>query len=202
MDLVPREYKRPINNVPVPPAAAKANFGFNKIKISELPKKLDYLKFGIIASALLLFLSLAIWGGLKIYSSNLSGKIEELKKQESSVFESKDKDLAEKIADLEKRAKVAQDFFETHVYTSEILDAIASQTLPKVKWDSYDLSVKNNTVTMKGQAVDYSVLAKQIFALEEEGQFSNIVVSGIALDKAGSVNFNVSCSFDPKILQK
>ncbi len=203
MDLVPREYKRPIDNIPLPPAGGRANFGLNKIKISEIPKRFDYLKFGIVAAVILLILSLAVWGGLKIYAGVISGKIEELKKQEGAVFESKDKDLAEKIADMEKRAKIAQDFFKAHVYTSEILNAIALQTLPKVKWDSYDLNVKTNNVVLKGQAADYSSLAKQLFTFEEEqSNFSNVNVSGIALDKAGTVSFSASFTFDSNILHK
>ena len=210
MDLVPKEYKRN-SDIVSPSPASKPNGGqvgenpnpaLAGVKFSNFTdKQFNYSKFGIIGGAVLLILLLLAWGGLLLYQKSLNKKIEDLKKQEASVFSSQDKAAAEKIADLEKRANIAQDFLKSHVYSSGVLDSIASVTLPKVKWDSYGLNVKDKAVTLKGQAADYSTLAKQLFALDQTNYF-NVAVSNVALNKEGTVGFSVNFNFDPKILQK
>ncbi len=208
MDLVPKEYKRQgdiISPPPAPPPPQAGGIGgLAKIKLPNLAKtKVDYIKFGIILAVILLGVSLAAWGGLKFYERSLVSKLTDLQKQEASVFNQQDKITAEKIADLEKRTKVAQDFLKAHVYTSQILNSIASLTLPKVKWDNYGLKVSRNTVALKGKAADYSTLAKQIFTFEQDSTgFSKITVANINLDTEATVSFNISFVFDQKILQK
>jgi len=207
MDLVPKEFKK--KGDIISPGAPNSNNAppnrlgaLGSVKLSNLAKSgFNYLKFGIIGGFVLLILSLGSWGGIKIYLNSVRSNIEDLKKQEAEIFSSQDKETAEKIADLEKRANLAQEFLKAHIYSSEILNSIAALTLPKVKWDTYTLSVKEREVILKGRAADYSVLAKQLFTLEQSS-YSNVTVSGIALDKDGTVTFGVNFNFDPKILQK
>lgn len=208
MDLVPKEYKKgsdiispaALNHTSQQNSQASAKAG--SIDLPKLSRRgFNYLKFGIIGSVILLFVFLAIWGGLKLYQRALSANVENLKEQEAAIFTTQDKETAEKIANLEKRAKLAQEFLRAHLYTSEILDSIAALTLPKVKWDIYTLRVGEQTVALKGQAADYSVLAKQLFAVEQTN-YSNIVVSDVSLGKDGTVGFSLGFKFDPKILQK
>ncbi len=205
MDLVSKEYKKRSDFIPSPPTTGRADGDLANLNFSKSAGgKFDFLKFGAIAGFVLLILSLAVWGGLKFYQSSINNKIEDLKKQQSGIFTPQDKEMAEKIANLEKRAELAQQFLKSHVYTSEILNSIAALTLPKVKWDSYELSVKDKTVKLNCKAADYSVLAKQLFVFNEAGNvgFSKINASGIALDKDGTVGFAISFEFDPKIIQK
>jgi len=155
----------------------------------------------MIGGVILFVLMLLGWGGMKFYQGSLNAKIEDFKKQEAGVFTDQDRAVAEKIAGLEKRANVTQTFLKSHIYTSVILDSIAALTLPKVKWDEYLLSVNDQKVSLKGEAADYSVLAKQIFTLDQT-DYTNVTVANISLDKGGTVKFSVSFNFNPKILQK
>jgi hypothetical protein len=209
MDLLPKEYKKGgdiispsalNNNHPPNPAAAPSRAG--NINISKpIRRSFDYLKFGIIGGAIFFVLILLGWGGMKFYQRSLNANIEDLKKQEAGIFTDQDKVEAEKIAGLEKRADVTQTFLKSHIYSSVILDSIAALTLPRVKWDDYQLSVDDQKVSLKGEAADYSVLAKQIFTLDQT-DYTNVAVSNISLNKNGTVNFSVDFSFNPKILQK
>lgn len=208
MDLLPKEYKKGgdiispsalNNNHPISAAPPSRAGNINIPK--PIRRSFDYLKFGIIGGAILFVLMLLGWGGMKLYQRSLNANIEDLKKQEAGIFTDQDKVEAEKIAGLEKRADVTQTFLKSHIYSSVILDSIAALTLPKVKWDDYQLSVDDKKVSLKGEAADYSILAKQIFTLDQT-DYTNVAVSGISLNKSGTVNFSVDFSFNPKILQK
>lgn len=208
MDLLPKEYKKGgdiispsvLNNNHPSSAAAPAKAGNISIP-KPIRHSFDYLKFGMIGGVILFVLMLLGWGGMKFYQGSLNAKIEDFKKQEAGVFTDQDRAVAEKIAGLEKRANVTQTFLKSHIYTSVILDSIAALTLPKVKWDEYLLSVNDQKVSLKGEAADYSVLAKQIFTLDQT-DYTNVTVANISLDKGGTVKFSVSFNFNPKILQK
>jgi len=204
MDLVPKEYKR--NNDIISPQSAQSANGrpvSGGVKLSKITGvRRDYLRLGITSGLVLLALFLATWAGLAIYKNVLVKKIENLKNQHASVFSSQDKISAENIADFENRAKAAQDFLNSHVYTSAILGVISATTLPQVKWDTYTLILKDKAVSLKGQAASYLVLAKQILAFEQnQDNFLKVSVSDIGLNKEGTVGFSLSLIFNSKILQ-
>ncbi len=175
---------------------------FSLSKFSNLPAAGNFfLRVGMILGAIILILLLLSWGGLKFYQSSLVSQTQNLKEQESKVFSIKDKELVVQMMDFESGAKLISNLLKNHVYTSEILDKLATSTLPQVQWVSYGLDVINRRITLRGRAANYSVLAKQILALQDSG-FSNVAVSSIALDKVGGVSFGVNFEFDPKIIQK
>jgi len=202
MDLVPKEYKK--NSDIVFTAKKNIKFGADSGNLN-LPKisvsRISILKIGIIASAVLLALALAVWGGLKLYHRGIINSIKDYQKKEANIFSAQERETANKIIELERRAGMVQNFLKSHVYTSQALNLVADLTLPKVKWDSYALDVKERKITLKGWAADYSTLAKQIFVFQETEYLSKVVVSGIALDRNGMVGFGLDFKFDPKILQ-
>lgn len=204
MDLVPKEYKQKKAGI-LGAVAGKPAFSLGKFSLPKLTNLSamggNFLRAGIILGAAILFLLLLGWAGLKFYQSSLVSQIQNLQEQQSQVFPIKDRELVADITDFESGAKLIQDLFKNHVYTSEILDKLAASTLPQVQWESYGLDVKSRKITLKGRAANYSVLAKQILALQESG-FSQVSVSSIALDKVGGVSFGMNFEFDPKIIQK
>jgi len=204
MDLVPKEYKQKKAGI-FGADIRKPSISMGKFslpKFSNLPAAGNsFLRVGIILGAAILLLLLLSWGGLKFYQSSLVSQTQNIKEQQSQIFSVKDKELVSQMVDFESGAKLISGLLKNHVYTSEILAQLATSTLPQVQWESYGLDVKSGKIILKGRAASYSVLAKQILALQDSG-FSKVAVSGIALDKVGGVSFGVNFEFDPKVLQK
>ncbi len=198
MDLVPKEYKQKSGNSGGKSSAGKfLPSGFSGL--SQIGN--SFLRVGIILGLIALILLGLGWGGLKIYGNSVAKQIEGQKEQQSKIFPAKEKDLITQIADLESGAAVGQNILKNHIYTSEILVKIATSTLPQVQLEGYSLDVKNKLVILKGIALNYSVLAKQILAFQDAG-FSKVTTSESNLDKSGGVNFGINFEFDPKIIQK
>ncbi len=211
MDLFPKDYKK---NGSLPSATNSGPTAIlwlknlkNKLAMSSgnlafmSRAKETFLRLGAILSSAALVLVLVLWGGMFFYKKSLVSQISDLKKQQSEVFNAKDKELAAKIVDLDKGAALTQALLKNHIYSTHIFNKIASSTMPSVQWKSFDLSVPDSKVGLKGLASNYATLAKQLLALEEEN-FSNMEVSNIAVDRAGGVSFMVFFNFDPKVLQK
>ncbi len=211
MDLFPKDYKKNDSSLPA------ANSGSTAISwLKNLKNKLaagsgnwavpsrakeTLLRLGVILSGVALLLVLLLWGGLFFYAKSLPIQISDLKRQQSEVFSAKDKEAAVKIVDFDKGAALTQSLLKNHIYSSNIFDKLAAVTMPRVQWQSFNLSVKDSSIVLKGLAADYTILAKQMLALERDA-LANVKISNISLDKAGGVGFTASGNFDPKILQK
>ena len=214
MDLFPKDYKRSGSSAPLADSASRSNSFLSKLK--NIKNKLAggvgnfaswckikdiVLRLGVILSAAALVIVLLLWGGLAMYGKSLTSQIDALKKKQAEVFSDKDIAAAGRIIAFDKGAMLVQNLLKSHLYPSSIFDQLAAATVPRVQWQSFAATIKDRSITANGFAADYSFLAKQMLALEEGG-FSNIKISGIALDEAGGVGFAAAFNFDPKILQK
>lgn len=159
------------------------------------------MRLGVILSFSIFALVLVLWGSLAIYKSVLTGQVNELKKQQSEIFNDNDKEMATKIVDFEKASVSLQSLLKSHLYASNLFDKLAAATVPRVQWKEFDLTVQGNIVNVQGFSANYTTIAKQILALSDAG-FLSVNVSNISMEKTGGVGFDVVFNFDPKILQK
>ena len=203
MDLFPKEYKKKETNSGSQSIGAKFSaLGLKRGNFSGISNlKTPFLRIGLIASIFLLIIILLLWGGLIFYKKTLNAQIANTKDQQAKVFSQKDKELATRIIILDRKASLLQGMLKSHIYTSKIFDTLAATTLPQVQWQSLNISTKDKNISAKGQAANYSVLAKQILALEEQG-FLRIKISDILLNKTGYVGFTANFGFDPKLIQE
>lgn len=197
MDLVPKEYRK--KNEFAPPPDNKSKLGWSNLGLSKITGKGgSFFKLGTYVLYGLLVLSVLLWGGSKFYQRSISQEINELRSREASIFSAEDRETVKEMVDFEGRASLVQEFLKSHVYSSQAIELIASLTLPKVKWDNLAMNISNQTVGLKGIAASYSVLAEQIYILETNNP--SVSVSGISLDRSGSVNFSVNFALDPKTI--
>jgi len=213
MDLFPKDYKKsetevPLANVKLSPLAVfkKTREGLSHLGgsggvVISPEKKRTMAKLGIILSGSAFILVLLLWGSLTIYGNVLTGQINDLKKKQAEVFNDKDEEMATKIVDLENTSVLAQGLLKSHIYVSKAFDKLAKATLPRVQWQSFELSVLASSIVTKGFTANYETLAKQMLALIGDG-FLNVAVSSISMDKGGGVGFNATFNFNPKILQE
>jgi len=202
MDLFPKEYKQKEGiSGPSFNGSKFASFKKKPINFSNFSDlKAPFLRISLVASIFLLVIILLLWGGLIFYKKTLNNKISDTKEQQSKVFSQEDRELANKIIYLDKSAALVQKLLKSHVYTSEIFSTLASTTISQVQWRSLSISIKEKTISAKGLAANYSILAKQILALEEG--FLGVRISDILLDKLGGVSFTANFGFEPKLIQK
>jgi len=197
MDSILSNEQKPAGNIPAPTSA-----GVHKaVGSGSLGRRqINFTRLAVIVGSVLLALVLLFWVGLQIYQRSLNGKITDIKGQIANIFSQSERAEALNIINTQSRAVMLQDILNSHIYSSKILSSIAAATLPKVRWSSYNLSVKDQTVVLKGQAASYVAVAQQLQAFAA-AKFSNVETAGITLNKSGNLDFSVNFKFDPKILQ-
>jgi len=196
MDLVPREYKQ--NNFLGQTDPGKGVFSAVVPKDRAAAEKV--MRVFTLAGFLILALLVLGWGGMKFYQMKLEKDIASVEDAYGQFFSQEEKAQAEEIIDWQKRLAALSVLWKNHVHGSNVLAALSASTLPKVQWQDFSLDAANKTVNLKGLALNYETIAKQILAFQEEG-FSKIKVADIELDKMGGVAFNVIFNFPAKLLQ-
>lgn len=197
MDLVPKEYKQQKEETGKLAGSIKPLSAFQ----IRAAMKASSQKGTVVFLSVILVILVIGWGGMKIYGFSLSKQIAQAQTDRQKVFTDEDYKEAQKIVDLQNGAVLIQDILKNHIYTSDFFGKLSEVTLPEVQWETYSMDVKMNKITSQGKASSYSILAKQILALEEAG-YSKISVSGVSLDKIGGVKFNIAFEFNSKIIQK
>ena len=195
MDLAPRDYKR-INNQ-VDSFAEKESesiLGFSRMEEISLKK-------WIIGVFIMVVVSFLAYGGLKFYEKSVSSQISDLKNQQAAIWGQQDKNLVEKLINFQQSVDMIQELIKSHRYSSGLISALAAATLPQIQWESFDANTESNQLILRGRAANYKVLALQLLAFEKDQDWGDPKVSGIALDKKGSVGFLLNISFDSRLLR-
>ncbi len=197
MDLVPKEYRQKDAQVIL---GKKPAFSLNKASLNLSGEKKDsLLKAGVVLTALVFVLACALWAGLSVYEKSLGVKIQDTQAKQDKIFAAKDKEAAKSIIDFGTGATLIQTLLKNHIYSSSALEQIKISTLPQVQWQSLSLDVKKRSLILKGRAANYSTLARQILAFQEDG-FIDVTTSGITLDKSGGIAFQIEAGFEQKLI--
>lgn len=92
--------------------------------------------------------------------------------------------------------------FKKHKASSNIFDLIQKYTHPNVWFKSFDLNLVTSSLGLTGQAKDFKSLGQQIIVLGQESAFQKVDLFNVSISDDGKVNFNLSISVDPTILNK
>lgn len=159
-------------------------------------------KLPLIGALIILFLVVIIWFGLLFYKNSIDKKIESTKQQTESLSEQENKEMQTKILALEKNLKNVKNLLSQHIYSSKLLALLEKLTLPQVRWTDFNFKIESGLLSLKGQANNYSTLAKQILIFQEEPSFKEVKTSGISLGQLGGVKFNMEINLNPEIFKK
>ena len=194
MDFIPKQYKsKPIEGDGAIKSRGISIAGFEP-KISAI-----FSDRRVIWSVVLLALSFAVWGGLKGYIYYINSVSDKIAQEISSVQNSQNLELAQKIIDTDKTIKIYKGLLKNHIYSSQFFDLLEKVTIPQVQWRSLNLLTDQGRAQLTGRAASYSVLAKQIVSFEKSD--IKVDVSTVTLTRSG-VEFSATILFDRSIMFK
>lgn len=154
--------------------------------------------------AVLIFVgSLVAAGGAFAYGkyldTALASKDASLKKAEGAFDTSSIRDLER----LDIRLTEARELIQNHVAPSGLFTFLSAATLERVQFTSLNLDIGAEgagKLSMTGVADSFSALALQSDEFSAAKVLRDVVFSGITTDITGRVQFSVSASVDPSIL--
>ena len=153
--------------------------------------------FALFAGLFFLVITIAGYAGLYYINKSQDATQSELVAQ----IQQKEEDLRPKLLDqifaLQKRIQTVSAVLTSHIFVANTFAALERDTHPRVRFQSYAFSPTDNTITLKGEAGDYSVLAQQIAFLEGDQQIDRVEFGGLSLADNNRVSFNLTIRFLP-----
>lgn len=177
--------------------------------------------FGL--ALLVFFGSVSAYGGLFYYNIDAQKKVEDARTAVEQEAERIDPDgTIVRAREVRDRIAIIKDLLDNHIATTPILDLLERVTVRTVRLKDFSFSVvepekvlsagratvagaipaeREYVVTLSGSAVGYGALALQRDAfLAEKNAVEKAVISNIALDQKGNVEFTARLTIRPEYL--
>lgn len=156
--------------------------------------------FALFASLFLFIISIAAYAGLYYLNKTQENTQQQLIEQ----IETKENDLRLKQLDqvfsLKNKIELASSVIASHGFAANTFSFLEASTHPFVQFNSYSFLPEQQTIMLKGEAADYSVLARQIAFLEGDKQVSKVEFGGLVLKPQNRVEFNLTIHVTPTLL--
>lgn len=159
--------------------------------------------FFAVISFLIFILSVFLWGGVYMYGKFTENRIENNKESLRKDKESYESSLISEITGLSEKIKAAEVLIGKHAAFSGVLDFLQANTLKSVTFKNllYNVSESGKpNISMNGTAKDYTELAVQANIFERSGGAEEVLFSGLKLNDAGQVNFDVKITLNPSVV--
>lgn len=109
-------------------------------------------------------------------------------------------ELVNQIFILESKLGNIQKLAGGHIFTSNILKFLEKNTLPNVRFLTFDFKSDTRRLEMAGDAANYATLTEQIILLERHPQIEKVEFGGLTLGGNNLVNFRITLVFKPSLL--
>lgn len=158
----------------------------------NIPGENRPIYYGIIVIVMVLL----IFGGLKFYNKSLNNKLSVMENEINQNEIQRDKKFEEQLLVLKKQFSLVGNILGNHLIWSNIHTVIQNLTPSQVQIEALLGDTREARLDIKGRAVNYTVIAKQIAAL-----LSNEAVADVSLDKVaafstGTLEYNMRVFFN------
>jgi len=144
---------------------------------------------------------LAGYGGLVFTNRSQLQTQDELEIQIRAKESELRPELINQIFILESRLKNMQTVLNGHVFTLNVLKLLELNTLSRVRFTSFNLTVEGRKIEMMGEASSYAVVTDQILLLERDPNIEKVEFGGITLGSNNLVSFQLSIVLRPSVFK-
>ncbi len=155
---------------------------------------------GLIIGIFFLIITVAAYGGIFL----LNKSQQDVQNQMVEQVRRKEDDLRPKVLDqifmLQKKLKMTSGIISSHIFTQHTLTLLERDTHPRVIFESYTFSPKDNDIVLKGKTDDYGTLAQQIAFLEGDQNVDKVEFGGLSLGSDNRVSFGLTIHIVPSLV--
>jgi len=158
--------------------------------------------FGILPfmGIVLLFLALAILGGLFLYKGFLERQIQSLHASIGRLEADFDPPLIQELSRISRRIESSKSLLGQRLVPSRLFQFLEENTLAEVRFSDFSFDVSRGDVIMSGEAKSYTALAQEDEILKKHPSVKRVGFSNFSLQPSGNVNFEVEINFDPRLI--
>ncbi|MBP9802911.1 MAG: hypothetical protein KBD14_01225 [Candidatus Pacebacteria bacterium] len=171
--------------------------------VEDTTKTSSSSSFFVVLSVLVFITVVLAFGGLYLYTNILTKNITAKKDQLDRANQRFEIDRINELKLLDKRLKAGSKVLDKHISISPIFEILQKITMKTVRYTkfSYEVTEKGEiNIKMNGQALGYRYIALQSDLFSEEKNLINPVFSNLTLDDKSNVNFDLSFSVDPSLV--
>lgn len=137
-----------------------------------------------------------------IFLVKISSQKYALKNLEESMLaigtdEQKEKEV--KIFQYQKKINDYAKFLQNHKSALNVFTFLEQQTMPEVWFSRINLSEKENSVILTGEANNMDVLSRQILNFEKDKFVKRIVIMNSSVSDSGKIKFNLTLSLNENL---
>lgn len=152
-------------------------------------------------SIFLFFIALASYGGLLLLNRAQGRATQTLLAQLQQKEEELRPEIIDQIFLLEARLKTMRALLENHKFVTRLFTLLQENTLPLVRFSTFNYQSAVNKVDMSGETTGYALLAKQIGVLERHPDIERVEFGGLSRNEK-FLNFRIGITFNPQTLLK
>jgi len=187
----------------------------SKFQTSFIPKKSLDEEGGVkiktpinilfVSSVIIMLFAVGISSGVFFYQKTIEDHIATKKAEIKDNQKVLDNPAVQDIARIDTKLRIATNLLNSHTAISSLFTILQESTLKNIRFTDFSfsyLSPTKVTISMKGQATSFEVVAKQIEAFatspSTKTNFSDSIFSDLVLDDKGNVNFSFLTNINPK----
>lgn len=157
--------------------------------------KTDLFDRGFLVVFGVFFLTLVVWGGLRLYLYSLEKQgtsLDNVLAERSTQLRGSD---VNRVVDFDTRRAFVSQEMDVIVDPSDLLRQVEGLMVPAVSLTRYEYNKEEKVVTLGGTTSNFRHIAEQVLGLKSEKMFENIVVDTIGRDKDGQLIFILKAHF-------
>lgn len=138
------------------------------------------------------FIIAASSGGLALLNRAQSEAQAEILEQVREKGDNLQTDLLGQIFLVDQRLSNLRLLIAEHLFTSNVLRLLEQETLPQVRFLNFNFDTFSRKLDMSGEAVSYSLLARQIGVLERNPNIERVEFGGLAIGGNNLAGFKLT----------
>lgn len=146
----------------------------------------------VIIPIVLIIITAIICAGFFSYKKTLSGKSSDLDNEIDRIDQKIGDELDIEVISFQKHLSNLKKMLNDHIYYSNVFSLIEKNTVPTVSFESFSGDVSNKNIQLKGKAISFSSLAKQVVAFRESEEISKLDFSSASIGTDGGIDFDLS----------
>ena len=157
---------------------------------------------GILVSGFILFVSLVFFAGTYFYKQSLQEEVDGMIATLVITEKAFEPELINELSRLSDSMKASGQILENHQAFSKVLKLVGDLTLQETSFSNFGYNAvdKKITVSMSGEAKNYTEAALQAKIFADSEFIESAVFSNLSLKEAGRVNFSVVLVIKPEFI--
>lgn len=155
----------------------------------------------VVIPLVLIIATAIVCAGFFSYKKTLSNRSSNLDNEIGQINQKISQKLDTEVISFQKHLNNLKKMLDDHIYCSNVFSLIERKTVPTVSFESFNGDISSKNIQLKGKAISFSSLAKQVVAFKESEEISKVDFSSANIGTDGGISFDISLFLKQEIFE-